>query len=210
MIPDSQAPPAGAYGLGMQSTPSPGGLSRDSRKFRGGLRAAEAVLRASKAEFAAEMAALSALAARRIQQSRDLLDAQSSPATPTDKSDRLGSSEPNPSCQGSPPPPVSPPERQTPLPILSKPQLPARRSPKRPYAGSALLSVSAHPNSPSLPPRWETPPAGSDSQPGFPPSILVERVNGHKTPTVTSRRGVDAIPPIKKVAPPMKFGDQHA
>src|ERR1700722_19338342 len=153
MIPDSQAPKAVVTESRMQSAPSPGGFSRDSKKLRGGMRAAQAVLRASKAEFAAEMAALSALAARRIQQSRDLLDAQSFPTTPTDQSDRIGSREPNPLSQGGLPPPVSPPERHTPPPILSKPQLPARRKLKGPYADSARLSASAHPNSPSLPPR---------------------------------------------------------
>ena len=57
--------------MGMQSTSSPGGFSRDSRKFRGGMRAAQTFLRASKAEFAAEMAALSAAVAGGIQQSRN-------------------------------------------------------------------------------------------------------------------------------------------
>jgi hypothetical protein len=183
MIPDSQAPNAGLTESRMQSTPSLGGFSRDSKKIRGGMRAAQAVLRASKAEFAAEMAALSALAARRIQQNRDLLDAQSSPATPTDKSDRIGSREPNHPSQGGLPPPVSPPERHTPPPILSKPQLPARRKLRGPYADSALLSVSARPNSPSPPSRWESPLASFHSQPGIPPSIPVERVNGQNTPT---------------------------
>jgi hypothetical protein len=79
--------------------------------------------------------------------------------------------------------------------------LPARRKLRGPYADSALLSVSARPNSPSPPSRWESPLASFHSQPGIPPSIPVERVNGQNTPTVTSRRGVDAIPPIE-VAPP--------
>jgi hypothetical protein len=199
MIPNSQAHPAGAYGLEMQSTPSPGGFSRDSKKFRGGMRAAQAVLKASKAEFEAEMAALSAAVAARIQQNRDFPEAQSSPATPTGKSVRLGSSEPNPPSQGgSLPPPVSPPERHTPPPILSKPQLSARRSPKGPYAGSDLPSVSAHPDFPSLPPREESPLA----------SFPVERVNDRKTPTVTSRHGVDAFPSIESLL--RRFGDEHA
>ena len=57
--------------------------SRDNGKVRGGMRAAMAVLKASKAEFAAEMAALSATAARCIPQSRDVLDAKSSLAPQT-------------------------------------------------------------------------------------------------------------------------------
>ena len=59
MIPNSQAP-GQVLTERMQSTPSPGGFSRDSKKVRGGMRAAQAFLKASKAEFAAEMAALSA------------------------------------------------------------------------------------------------------------------------------------------------------
>ena len=62
----------------------------DGKKFRGGMRAAQAFLKASKAELAAEMAALSAQVTQLIQQSRDIPDARSPPATPTDKSDRDG------------------------------------------------------------------------------------------------------------------------
>ena len=72
----------------MQSTPSPGGFSRDSRKFRGGMRAAQAVLKASKAEFEAEMAALSAAVAGRIQQNRDFLER---PEFPGDTHRQVGS-----------------------------------------------------------------------------------------------------------------------
>src|SRR5271168_4111260 len=102
----------------MQSTRPPAGFTRDSGKFRGGMRAAQAVLRVSKAEFAAEMAALSATVARRIQQSRDLLDAQSSLARETDNPDRINLWEPNPpSRAGGLPHPASPLQRHTPVPI---------------------------------------------------------------------------------------------
>ena len=69
---------------------------------------------------------------------------------------------------------------------------------ERAIAGTASPSLAAHPNFPSPPPRRELPLAGSHSQPGMPPSILVKRVNSQKAPTVTSRRGVDAIRPIEK------------
>ena len=70
MTPNSQAHRQVLFGLKMQSTPSPGGFSRDSKKIRGGMRAAQAVLKASKAAFEAEMAALSAAVAGRIQQNK--------------------------------------------------------------------------------------------------------------------------------------------